>query len=199
MAKMANIANVNIAIFGSTNGTSITRLLEEYANNNLIGLQIPFIFSNRKNSGILEKASKYNIKGIHIQYDTDITRNEYDEQLAKLLVDNKVDYVLLVGYMKIITNVLLDKWENKLVNIHPSLLPAFANMMNKSVHKAVLDRGCKITGATLMYVDESVDGGPIIDQRVVQVECDDTVDTLKEKVQSLEGEMLLDFVKNLII
>ena len=97
--------------------------------------------------------------------------------------------------MKIITPFLVNKWKYKIVNIHPSLLPAFGGMMNKSVHQSVLDRGCKISGATIMYIDEGSDTGPIIDQIAVSVSNNDTVDTLKEKIQNIENKMILQVVK----
>ena len=184
----------NIAILGSTKGTSITLLLKEYADNSLNNINIKLIISNKSNAPILSKAENTNIKAIYLPPDN-LTREEYDIKLDNILTENEINLVLLVGYMKIITPFLVNKWKYKIVNIHPSLLPAFGGMMNKSVHQTVLDRGCKISGATIMYIDEGPDTGPIIDQIAVSVSNNDTVDTLKEKIQNIENTMILQVVK----
>lgn len=184
----------NIAILGSTKGTSITLLLKEYADNSLNNIHIKLIITNKSNAPILSKAENTNIKAIYLPPDN-LSREEYDIKLDNILTENEINLVLLVGYMKIITPFLVNKWKYKIVNIHPSLLPAFGGMMNKSVHQAVLDRGCKISGATIMYIDEGPDTGPIIDQIAVSVSNNDTVDTLKEKIQNIENKMILQVVK----
>ncbi len=94
--------------------------------------------------------------------------------------------------MKLLSEDLVNKW--KIFNIHPSLLPAFAGQINLNVHQAVLDRGCKVTGCTLILVDEGADTGPIIIQKSTKIDKEDTIFSLKEKVQKLEQETLLEFL-----
>jgi phosphoribosylglycinamide formyltransferase-1 len=105
--------------------------------------------------------------------------------------------------MKLMSKGFVEKWGNKTMNIHPSLLPMFAGGMDLNVHKAVLDRGCKISGCTLMFIDEGVDTGPIIMQKVVHIVNGETADSLKEKVQQVEQELFLEalplYVKGKII
>ena len=182
-----------VAILGSTNGTSSQLLLDKYNAGKLDGVEIVFIFSDRKKAGILERATKNNIKGIYFP-SKNVTRLDYDKQIDQLLVNNNIDLVLLIGYMKLMSPWFVNKWLNKVMNIHPSLLPAFAGGMDLNVHEAVLQRGCKLTGVSLMFIDEGADTGPIISQRITVVENDDTPDTLKAKVQTLEKEMILDAV-----
>jgi len=103
----------------------------------------------------------------------------------------KIDLVLLIGYMKLMSDEFVDKWRNKVMNIHPSLLPMFAGGMDKNVHQAVLDCGCKVSGCSLIFIDEGADTGPVILQKVVSVSEDETVDTLKQKVQQAEQETII--------
>ena len=108
-----------------------------------------------------------------------------------MLDENKVELVLLIGYMRILSPWLVRKYKDKIINIHPSLLPAFAGGMDKDVHQEVLKSGVKVTGCTLHFVDESVDSGPIIMQKEVEISKDETVDSLKAKVQKAEQEVIV--------
>ena len=184
---------LRIAILGSTNGTSSQLLLNQYSSGNIDNIEIPLILSNRKNAGILEKAKIHNINAVYLPSKNKI-REEYDREVDTLLTENNIELLLLIGYMKFMSPWFVDKWLNKVMNIHPSLLPAFAGGMDINVHQAVLDRGCKVTGASLMFIDHGADTGPIISQRVVPVEDGDTQNTLKQKVQAKEKEMILEAV-----
>ncbi len=113
-------------------------------------------------------------------------------EIDKLLEKYNIGLVLLIGYMKLLSNKFVDKWKNKIMNIHPSLLPMFAGSIDKNVHQAVLDYGCKVSGCSLMFVDRGVDTGPIILQKAVYVGENETVNSLKEKVQKAEQEILIN-------
>ena len=106
-----------------------------------------------------------------------------------------IDLILLIGYMRILSNEFVRRYRWRIMNIHPSLLPAFAGGMDLDVHRAVLDYGVKVTGCTLHFVDEGVDTGPIILQKPVKVDEDDTPETLKSKVQKAEQEIILEAIK----
>jgi len=105
------------------------------------------------------------------------------------------EQILLIGYMRILSKWFVDKYENKIMNIHPSLLPAFAGGMDMDVHQGILDWGVKVTGCTLHFVDEDADTGPIIVQKFIPVEEEDTAASLKEKVQKLEGDAIIEGIK----
>ena len=190
---MTNLTKV--AILGSTRGTDMQCIIDQMEAGNLPGISIEFVLSNKRQAGILDKARKHNLKDIFLS-GKDKSREEYDQEISQLLEDHQVELVLLIGYMKLMSESFVQKWLNRVVNIHPSLLPAFAGGMDLNVHEAVLERGCKVSGATLMFIDQGADTGPIISQGVVQVENDETADTLKEKVQKVEGELLVEFLKN---
>ena len=184
---------LNIAVLGSTKGTDLQAVIDDIESKKLAA-KISFVLSNKKDSYILERAKKHNLNAIFLDPKAKTTV-EYDDEITKLLESNKVDLILLIGYMKLMSHGFVDQWRNKVMNIHPSLLPAFAGGMDKNVHKAVLERGCKITGASLIFIDEGADTGPIILQKAVNVEGNDTIDSLKEKVQEAEQDILLNGIK----
>jgi phosphoribosylglycinamide formyltransferase-1 len=109
----------------------------------------------------------------------------------RLLTENRVNLVLLIGYMKLMSSWFVKKWRNKVMNIHPSLLPMFAGGMDKNVHEQVLEYGCKVTGCSLIFIDEGADTGPIILQKAVYIDEGETVDSLKQKVQIAEQEIII--------
>ncbi len=185
---------IRIAILGSTNGTSSQLLIERITSKTLSGINLVFMLSNRKNAGILQRAKDNNIKSIYIP-SKGKKREEYDREVDSLLVEHRIDLVLLIGYMKFLSSWFVNKWLNKVMNVHPSLLPAFSGKMDLDIHEEVLKRGCKVSGATLMFIDEGADTGPIISQRTTNVELVDTPKTLKAKVQNLEKEMLVEAVE----
>lgn len=204
--------SINIAILGSTNGTDAECILQSISKGNLSGINVKCIISNRSKSGILEKAQIYGISHHFIsakdakdakdaKYPKDpsessrfLSREKYDELVDELLSRFEIDYIILIGWMRILSSNFVSKWKNRIINIHPSLLPAYEGEMDLNVHRAVLERGCKITGATLMFVDDGADTGPIIAQRAVVVSIDDTPESLKLKVQQVEQEMFLEYL-----
>lgn len=180
---------LHLGILSSTKGTDVQAIIDTI-NSKRLNAIISVVISNKKHAFALERAKKYNIKSIFI--DTKVkSREQYDKEVAEELAKSKVDLILLIGYMRILSPWFVRKYKNKIMNIHPSLLPAFAGGMDKDVHQEVLNYGCKVTGCTLHFVDESVDAGPIIMQKAVEINDDETVDSLKEKVQKAEQETIL--------
>ena len=124
-----------------------------------------------------------------------LTREEYDAEVTKALRVAGVELVLLIGYMRIVSDSFVDTWRGRMLNVHPSLLPAFGGLMNKKVHEAVLASGVTETGCTIHLVSEEVDGGEIVLQKRCAVLPDDTVETLKDRVQALEQEAFVDVLR----
>ena len=160
----------------------------------LKNVEISAVISNKKDAGILERARKHDIAAVFID-SSGKSREDFDKEIIRILEEKGVGLVLLIGYMRFISKPFVEKYRNKIMNIHPSLLPAFAGGMDRNVHQAILENGCKVTGCTLHFVDEGADTGPIVVQKAAKVEEDDTVDTLKEKVQKLEGEALIEAIE----
>ena len=146
--------------------------------------------SNNEDAYILERAKKHGLKAVFLDPQGK-GREEYDKEVDKLLVKNNVQLVLLIGYMKLMSSWFVRKWLNKVMNIHPSLLPKYAGGMDKGVHEMVLENKDKVSGASLIFIDEGADTGPIILQKEVPVDEEETVDSLKEKVQKAEQEIIL--------
>lgn len=178
-----------IGILASTKGTDMQAVIDAIKSKQL-NAEISIVVSNKKSAFVLERAKSSNIKAVFID-STGKEREEYDKEVAKELDKSKVDLVLLIGYMRLLSPWFVRIYKNKIINIHPSLLPAFAGGMDRDVHKEVLEHGCKITGCTLHFVDESVDSGPIIMQKAVEISDNETIDSLKEKVQKAEQEIIL--------
>jgi len=178
---------INIAVLGSTRGTDMQAIIDA-------GIPVKIVISNKKNAYILERAEKAGIPALFISQ-KDKTREEFDEEVMKALKENNIDLVLLIGYMRFLSKPFVDKYENKIMNVHPSLLPKFAGGMDTNVHQEVLDAGEIETGATIHFVDEGADTGPIVIQEKVEIAEGETVDSLKENsthiVQKLEGEMFI--------
>ena len=122
-------------------------------------------------------------------------KEQYDRKLIFMLERCNVGLVLCIGYMRILTPVFTERYRGKIMNIHPSLLPAFVGGMDRRVHQAVLNSGVKITGCTLHFVTEELDVGPIILQKVVAVKENETVESLRDKVQVAEQEILIKAIR----
>ncbi len=185
---------MKIAILGSTRGTDMEGITDALQNNQLENVEMSFVLSNKQDAYILERARNHGFKAIFLD-PKGKKREEYDEEITQLLEEHQVDLILLIGYMKLMSVKFVDRWLNQVMNIHPSLLPAFAGGMDLNVHQAVLDRGCKISGATLMFIDHGADTGPIILQGSVPVEDDDSADSLKDKVQAVEKRLIVEGIR----
>lgn len=164
--------------------------------------EISVLISNKENSYALERAKNNNIKAVFIDInkfsdieDKEQKREAFDKEVSEVLEENNVELILLIGYMRFLSQWFVDKYRNKIMNVHPSLLPKYGGGMDKNVHAEVLKNKEKLTGATLHFVDEGADSGPIIMQKEVKIEENETVDSLKEKVQKVEQELLLKAIK----
>lgn len=181
---------IKIAILGSTRGTDLRAVIDEVESGKLKDVEISFVLSNKQDAYILKRAKKHKLKAIFLDPEGK-QREEYDKEVDKLLQGHKVELVLLIGYMKLMSSWFVNKWLNKVMNIHPSLLPMFAGGMDKGVHATVLEYGCKVTGCSLIFIDEGADTGPVILQKAVDIDEGETVESLKEKVQKVEQEIII--------
>ncbi len=180
---------LRLGILASQNATDMQAIIEAIGTGKL-DAKIAILITNKKDSFALERAMRNDIKAVFLE-PKGKSREEFDKEIADTLDEEKVDLILLIGYMRILSKWFVNRYKNKILNIHPSLLPAFGQGMDKDVHKKVLDYGCKITGCTLHIVDESVDNGPIVMQKAVEIDEKETVATLREKVQKAEQEIIV--------
>ena len=185
---------LRVAVLGSTRGTDLQAVIDAIEAGAL-NAEITVVISNKQDAFILERARNHGIQSLFIDSHDFESREEFDKKLVAELQKRKVELVLLIGYMKIVTRPFVEAFKNKIMNIHPSLLPAFAGGMDRDVHKTILDAGVKVTGCTLHFVTEDVDAGPIILQKAVPVAENETVDSLKEKVQAAEQGIIVKAVQ----
>ena len=189
---------LNIGVLASTRATDLQAVIDAI-NSGKINAEISVLISNKKDAYALERAKKHDIKAFFIDIkkysymSKEKQRESFDKEVSNVLEDNKVGLILLIGYLKFLSPWFVNKYRNRIMNIHPSLLPKYPGM-DREVHAEVLRKGEKITGATLHFVDEGADTGPIIMQKEVEIEENETVDSLKEKVQKAEQEIIVKAV-----
>ncbi len=192
---------LSIGVLASTRATDMQAVIDAI-NAKMLNASISVVISDKINAYALERAKNHGIRSVFLnpknfsvesegEIDREKSREKFDKEIAKILDENNVELVLLIGYMRFLSKWLVNKYKNRIMNIHPSLLPKYAGAMDKKVHADVLKDGGKITGATLHFVDDGADTGPIILQNEVKIEKDDNPDSLKEKVQKAEQEIIV--------
>ena len=174
---------LKIAVFVSGGGTDLQSVIDAVKNNSING-EIAIVISNRKNAYGLERARQAGIE-------TAVVRKD-DELIVKMLKERNVGLVVLAGYLAILTDVLIDAYPNKIINIHPSLIPSFCGPghYGMPVHEKVLARGVKVTGATVHFVSSEVDGGPIILQEACNIDDLDNAEDIQARVLEIEHRIL---------
>lgn len=183
---------MRLGILGSTRGTNLIAIMDAIQQQQL-SASIEVVMSNKPDAIILERASAANLNAQFVDA-TNLTREEYDEKISVLLQQHAIDLIVLIGYMRILSAKFVTAWANKIINVHPSLLPAFAGKMDLEVHRSVLEAGVNETGCTVHYVTEEVDAGPILLQKKCEVQAHDTPESLKQRVQALEGKALVEAI-----
>ena len=185
---------MKLAVLGSTNGTDLVPVVGAERSGSL-SASVDVIISNNESSGILKKARHYGIENYFICHKNK-KRGVFDFEMSQILENKKIDLILLIGFMRILSPGFVDRWGGKIINVHPSLLPKYAGGMNNDVHESVLAAGDKETGCTIHLVTKEVDGGPILLQKSCPVFENDSVESLKERVQELEGKAFIEVINN---
>lgn len=173
---------VKIGVLISGGGTNLQAVIDGCENKSING-EVKVVISNKEEAYGLERARNHKITAIC----------EKDEnKIIEILKENEVELVILAGYLKIVSPKLVNEYRNKIINIHPSLIPAFCGKgyYGEKVHQGVIDYGAKVTGATVHFVDEGADTGPIIMQKTVEVKQDDDAKKLAKRVLEVEHEIL---------
>jgi phosphoribosylglycinamide formyltransferase-1 len=180
---------LNLIVLASGGGTNLQAIIDNIEVGKLHA-QIKAVISNNSKSGALERARNHNIPDIHLSHKQFATPEEFNQKLLSVFKENETDLVVLAGYMKMISPTVIREYKNKIINIHPALLPSFGGkgMYGIHVHEAVLESGVKVTGVTVHTVDEVYDHGPILYQKCVPVLPDDTPESLQQRVLPHEHE-----------
>ena len=185
---------MKVTILASTRGTDMEAIFGAVASGRLKGVEISAVMSDREDAYSLERARKHGIPAVFIN-PRGKRREEFDREVARILEEKGADLVLLIGYMRLFSPWFVEKFRNRIINVHPSLLPAFGGGMDIDVHRMVLEYGAKVSGATVHFVDEGTDTGPIILQKTVDIDEEETPESLKRKVQEVEGELLVKAIE----
>jgi phosphoribosylglycinamide formyltransferase-1 len=184
---------LRIGVLVSGGGTNLQALLEAEANGNLSSGKIALVVSSSREAYALERARGAGIKTAVLAKGRDESAPQYGQRLVSLLRCNRVDLIVLAGFLFILDTCVIRAYEGRILNVHPSLIPAFCGkgFYGLKVHKAALERGVKLTGATVHLVNEIPDGGRILAQRAVEVLEGDTPETLQKRVMEQAEWVLL--------
>ncbi len=189
---------LKLAVLVSGGGTNLQALIDQIEQKKLPDVRIEVVISNNPSAYALERARRHNISAEAIAKKNFASKEEFDEALQKLIDSYQVDLIVLAGCLYILPEELVRRYRNRIINVHPSLLPAFCGdgYYGLKVHEAVLARGVKVTGATVHFVDEGTDTGPIILQKAVSVKDSDTPEILQRRVmEQAEWELLPEAVR----
>jgi phosphoribosylglycinamide formyltransferase-1 len=183
------LGKIKIGVLASGGGTNLQAIIDACKNGTISG-EVAVVISDKTDALALERGRKAGIPAVPIPV-KGLKREEHEKLVHDALSMYKVDLVALAGYMRIITPWLIDQYKGKMMNVHPALLPLFGGqgMYGENVHKAVLEHGCKVSGCTIHFVTNDVDGGPIILQEAVPVLEDDTPDSLANRIHPIEHKL----------
>lgn len=175
---------LNIAVLVSGGGTNLQALIDAQSEGKLVGGRVALVISSKKDAYALERARRADIRTEVLLRQEFLSQEQYDKALLALLSSYGIDLIVLAGFMTIISGTVIQQYENKIINVHPALIPSFCGpgYYGLKVHAEVLKRGVKVTGATVHFVNEVCDGGPIILQKAVDVLPGDTPETLQRRV-----------------
>lgn len=184
---------LNLAVLVSGGGTNLQALIDAQKSGNFPNAKIALVIASKPDAYALTRAQQANIPTKVLVRKEFVNQEEYDAALIAHLETNKIDLVILAGFMTIISETVVRHYPNRIMNIHPALIPSFCGpgYYGLKVHEAVLKRGVKVTGATVHFVNEICDGGPIILQKAVTVQQQDTPESLQKRVmEQAEWEIL---------
>ena len=175
---------LKVAVLVSGGGTNLQAIIDGVKNGTITNTSIEMVISNNKNAYALTRAQENGIEARGISPKDFETREEFNEALFEALTEREIDLVVLAGCLVVIPEKIIRHFRNRIINIHPSLIPSFCGTgyYGLKVHEKALERGVKVTGATVHFVDEGTDTGPIIMQQPVMIEDDDTPKVLQQRV-----------------
>ena len=191
---------LRVAVMVSGGGTNLQAIIDAVEAGRITNTELVAVVSNNKGAYALERAKKAGIKDVVVSPKDYDTREEFNKALIETVDSLKVDLIVLAGYLVVIPPEMIDKYENRIINIHPSLIPSFCGtgFYGLKVHEAALARGVKVVGATVHFVDKGTDTGPIILQKAVAVEEGDTPKILQQRVMEQAEWILLPQAIDLI-
>jgi len=187
---------LNLCVFASGSGSNLKAIIKASLAGS-INSRVSLVISNNSGAGALKTAAKYKIPYRHLSQKLFTTQKEFSAEILRSLKKHKVNFILLAGYMKMLDPVIIKKFKNRIINIHPALLPKFGGkgMYGINVHEAVIAVNEKITGATVHFVNEVYDSGAVILQKQVRVKPADDAESLQKRVLRAEHKLYPEAIK----
>lgn len=189
---MSTAKETIIAVLVSGNGTNFQAIVDALETGHISNARIACLISNKSDAFALERARKHNIPALVLDHKQYPNRQAYDTALVELLRQHQIDLVILAGFMRLLSPVMVEAFPNAIINIHPALLPAFPGL---DAQKQAFDYGVRYTGCTVHFVDSGTDTGPIILQAIVPVLQDDTLETLTQRIHGEEHRTYVEAVR----
>lgn len=191
---------MKMAVLVSGGGTNLQAIIDAVESGKITNAEISVVISNNANAYALERAKQHGIEALCVSPKSFSSREEFNQKLLETIQSYQVDLVVLAGCLVVIPEIMVKTYPNKIINIHPALIPSFCGTgyYGLKVHEGVLKRGVKVTGATVHFVDEGTDTGPIILQKAVEVRQDDTPETLQRRVMEEAEWKIMPEAINLI-
>lgn len=193
---------LDVVVLVSGGGTNLQAIIDAVESGDITNTRIAGVISNNKNAYALERAKKHGIESRCVSPKDFTSREEFNEKFQEAVEELGPDLIVLAGFLVVIPPSMIERYRNRIINIHPSLIPAFCGtgFYGLKVHEAALNRGVKVVGATVHFVDEGTDTGPIILQKAVEVEPQDTPEILQRRVmEQAEWKILpeaIDLIAN---
>lgn len=183
---------MKIAVLVSGGGTNLQAIIDAIASGKITNTEIALVISNKEGAYALKRAEQAGIKGAVISPKNYGDKEAYSQDMIKTIKDAGCELIVLAGFLVVLPESFVNAFEGKIINIHPSLIPSFCGdgFYGLKVHEKALERGVKVTGATVHYVDSGTDTGPIIDQKAIYIKADDTPETLQRRVME-EAEWVI--------
>ena len=191
---------LRVVVLVSGGGTNLQAIMDAVDNGTITNTEIVGVISNNKNAYALERAAKHGIESVCVSPKDYATRAEFNDALLKTVDGFEADLLVLAGFLVVIPEQMIEKYRNRIINVHPSLIPSFSGtgFYGLKVHEAALEKGVKVVGATVHFVDEGTDTGAIILQKSVAVEKGDTPEVLQRRVMEQAEWLILPQAIDLI-
>lgn len=191
---------LRVAVMVSGGGTNLQAIIDAVESGKITNTQLVAVISNNEGVYALERAKKAGIQGIVVSPKNFDNREDFNKELIRVVDELQVDLIVLAGFLVVIPPEMIEKYENRIINIHPSLIPSFCGTgyYGLKVHEAALKRGVRVVGATVHFVDKGTDTGPILLQKAVEVQAGDTPKTLQQRVMEQAEWILLPRAIDLI-
>ena len=191
---------LKLAVLVSGGGTNLQAIMDSIDDGRITNAEIRVVISNNAGAYALTRAEKYGVEALLLSPKSFDTREEFNQKLLEALKEREIDLVVLAGYLVVVPPCVIEEYEDRIINIHPSLIPSFCGTgcYGLHVHEKALARGVRVSGATVHFVDEGTDTGPILLQKPVMVEQDDTPEVLQRRIMEQAEWVILPKAIDLI-